>query len=334
MSTQTEPIAADPPITLAAPSGARSAELIEPDSLTAELGGQWTYLPINGAAFLMQAMHPTIGDVVDRYSTYTTDPYGRGIRSFDSLLQWIYGGQSALAEGQRLRRLHRDLTMTNSDGQRISALNPDAYAWVIATAYPSTVWAAPYMLGRPLTDAEDQAVFDDIHRIARIVQVPEGVIPADRPAFWRYYHAMVENTLVNHPVAERIVTELLPHPPMPTYLPTSSNPRHLPAPVAAALRPVWRPISSAAGRYLYLSTVGPVGPEIRDILGITWTRKEQRQLEILYAGIRVASRSLPERVTYAPLAYHARRHHRALHQMKHRELISFADQPGTRSCPM
>ncbi len=52
-------------------------ELIPPDSLTAQLTGLYTFLPINGgAAFVMQVMHPVIGDVVDKYSVFRTDRSG------------------------------------------------------------------------------------------------------------------------------------------------------------------------------------------------------------------------------------------------------------------
>ena len=54
-------------------------ELIPPDSLTAKLTGMYTFLPINGAAFVMQVMHPVIGDVVGKYSVFRTDPVGRAI---------------------------------------------------------------------------------------------------------------------------------------------------------------------------------------------------------------------------------------------------------------
>ncbi|MCQ7029933.1 DUF2236 domain-containing protein, partial [Escherichia coli] len=52
-------------------------ELIPPDSITAELTGHFTFLPVNGAAFVMQVMLPVIGDVVDKYSVFRTDPAGR-----------------------------------------------------------------------------------------------------------------------------------------------------------------------------------------------------------------------------------------------------------------
>ncbi len=326
-------VAVDVPLAARQRKSVRQVELIDPDSLMAEMAGQWTFLIANGAAFMMQAMHPVIGDVVGEYSSYAIDPYGRAVRSFDSVLRWVYGGTAALAEGERLRTMHQSLQMTNAEGKHISALDPDAYAWVIATAFPTAVWSAPYALGRPLTDGEEDQMFADILRLARIVQVPEGRIPTDRQAFWRYYRDTVDNILVNHPTAHKIVTELLPRPAMPTFIPFVAGSPRLPKAIAAALRPGWLPVQLVAGRFLYLSVIGPLAPEIREILGVGWTRSDQRQLETLWAGVRLAGRIVPERLRYAPLAYHARRHHQSLQRMQERDLPSFDDQPH-RSCPI
>ena len=58
-------------------------------------------------------------------------------------------------------------------GKHIGALDPSAYAWVIATAYVTTVRVAPLFLGRELTDDEHEQLFADNVLLARITQVPE-----------------------------------------------------------------------------------------------------------------------------------------------------------------
>lgn len=315
------------------PVSAPPVELVDAEGLIGELAGQWLYLPVNGAAFLLQAMHPVIGDVVGEYSSYSVDPYGRAVRSFDSVLRWVYGGAAALSEGDRLRRLHQPLQMRNTEGKHISALDSDAYAWVIATMFPSTIWAAPYVLGRELTDSEKDEVFADMHRIARIVQVPEGRIPADQEGFWSYYRNIVDNTLTNHPTAQNIVAGLIRKPPMPTSLSFAQGAPSLPVGVASALAPIWWPGQILVGRLAFLLTIGPMDPEIRDILGVRWTGFHQRQLELISGLIRLGGGVLPERLRYTPLAYHARAHQRALRQMRRRDLTSFVDQPHRSGCP-
>lgn len=287
-------------------------DLVAPDSLLAQAAGLWTFIPANGAAFILQAMHPTIGDIVQQYSVYQTDPWGRTIRSFDSVLLWVYGGQAAIEEGYRLRRLHRPLRTTTADGKHVSALNPEAYGWVIGTAFVSAVWSWPLMFGRPLTEDEEEQVYADIQRVARIVQVPESQIPPSREAYWRYYHEMVSSRLVNHPVAQDIVgNQFTSAPPPPPGMPR-------------LLRPLWKPVGSLVAHVLYLLTLGPMSPEIRAKLEVDWTPRDERRAKALYALLRHTFRLLPARVKYAPLAYHALAQHRSLGGIRHRARASFA----------
>lgn len=292
-------------------------ELIPPDSLTAKLTGMYTFLPINGAAFVMQVMHPVIGDVVDKYSVFRTDPVGRAIRSADSVLRWTYGGQEALEEGKRLRKLHQPLQMRNSEGKHISALNPEAYAWVIATALPTIETAAPLVLGRHFTLEERKELLRDNRRIAKIVQVPMKNYPETLEEFDEYFDDFIENKLVRHPVALELIGQMRAAPVVPKSVPK-------------ALRPAVKKAAATASvpfqNFNYLTTVGVMDPRVREILGLSWSDAEQRHLERIHRNLRFAYRTLPERLTYFPLAYHARRHHDAIQAMKVREKASAAYQ--------
>ncbi|MGV9711340.1 oxygenase MpaB family protein [Gordonia sp. NPDC003424] len=285
-------------------------ELVPADSITAELVGRYTFLPVNGAAFVMQVMHPVIGDIVGEYSVFRSDPLGRAIRSVDSVLRWVYGGTEAIEEGKRLRRMHQPLQMTNSAGKRISALNPEAYQWVIATAFPTALSAAPLIIGRDFTAAEQEEIFRDNRRIARIVQVPMRGYPETIDEFGDYFDTMIADRLVAHPVALELIEQM------------QSPPR-----VGRAVPPAFRRAANALARVAsvplqrlnYLTTIGVMDPRVREILGVTWTDAEQRELERIHGAIRGAYRVLPERVTYFPLAYHARRVHAEMEAMKRRQ---------------
>ncbi|MGP3707186.1 oxygenase MpaB family protein [Gordonia paraffinivorans] len=296
-------------------------ELIPPDSLTAQLVGLYTFLPINGAAFVMQVMHPVIGDVVDNFSVFRKDPVGRAIRSADSVLRWTYGGQEAIEEGKRLRRLHQPLQMRNAEGKHISALNPEAYAWVIATAFPTMTTAAPLMLGREFSDEERRELLRDNRRIAKILQVPMKGYPETLEEFDEYFDDFIENKLVRHPVAVELIEQMRTASPVP---------KTVPKPLRPALRKVAATASVPFQNFNYLTTVGVMDPRVREILGLGWTDEEQRHLEKIHARLRVAYRTLPERLTYFPLAYHARRHNEAIQAMKRREKKSAAYKYASR----
>ncbi|MBB2769190.1 UNVERIFIED_ORG: uncharacterized protein (DUF2236 family) [Mycolicibacterium obuense] len=145
--------------------------------------------------------------------------------------------------------------------------------------------------------------------MAKIVQVPMSHFPQTREEYAAYFEKMVAETLVAHPYILEILTEMR----------KGQVPPTLPAPARWALRKALRPVFAAT----YLTTVGVMEPEVRDILGITWTDRDQRKLEKTWRFIRTAYRLLPERISYTPLAYHARRHHEVIQKMRRRELKSF-----------
>nr|WP_281423555.1 oxygenase MpaB family protein [Nocardia tengchongensis] len=76
-----------------------------------------------GSAFLLQTMEPSIAAVVDEHSTFRTDALGRAARSIASVMMWIYGGEEALTEADRLRKMHATLNSTDAHGVKHRALS-------------------------------------------------------------------------------------------------------------------------------------------------------------------------------------------------------------------
>lgn len=288
-------------------------ELIPPDSLTAEHTGHWTFLILEGAAFMMQAMHPVIAEVTGKYSAaFHGDPGGRAIRSVDSVLRWTYGGTEARAEGDRVRALHKPITMKSAEtGKQISALNPEAYQWVIATGYVVNAQAGRLMIGREFTDAEKEELLRDNRRLARLLHVPMNGYPQSQQEMADYYEAMIDR-LRGTPQALQLIGDL------------KSGKAELPPTVPKPLVPLVQGALRPAIRFNYLSVVGLLDPRLREKLGVSWSAAEERQLTRIYTAIRIAYRVLPDRLTYFPLAYHARKHHQCLQKMQQRQQKSFA----------
>ncbi|BBZ34726.1 oxygenase MpaB family protein [Mycolicibacterium confluentis] len=288
-------------------------DLVPLDSLTAEHTGRWTFLIVDGAAFMMQAMHPVIAEITGRYSAaFHGDAGGRAIRSIDSVLRWTYGGTEALAEGDRVRALHKPITMKSAEtGKQISALNPGAYQWVIATGYIVTARGGRLLIGRDFTDSEKDELLRDNRRLANLLHVPMRDYPTTRAEMDDYYEAMIDQ-LEGTPQALQLVEEMI------------TGQVDLLSSVPKALHPVAKRGLRPMLRFNYLSIVGLLDPRLRAKLGVTWSDAEERQLHRIYATIRGAYRVLPDRLTYFPLAYHARKHHECLQKMAKRQEKSFA----------
>jgi len=303
------------------PADDEPVELVPLDSLTAEHTGRWTFLIFEGAAFMMQAMHPVIAEVTGRYSAaFQGDPGGRAIRSIDSVLRWTYGGTEAVAEGNRVRAMHRPMTMKSADsGKQISALNPEAYQWVICTGYIVNVHGARLLTGREFTDVEKAELLRDNRRLARLLHVPMRDYPTTDEEMTAYFESMVDK-LEATPQALKLIDDLV------------AGRAELPPSTPKVLYPLINALLRPALRFNYLSVVGLLDPRLRDMLGVSWSAKEERQLQRIYAAIRIAYRVLPDRLTYFPLAYHARKHYECLEKMKERQKKSYAYRvPGAAS---
>lgn len=258
--------------------------------------GLVTFSLTTGAAFALQVMHPTVGAVVGEHSVFRTDAIGRARRSIASVMTWVYGGAEALAEGDRLRALHAPLKST-VDGVTHKALASGPYAWIILTAPYAYETGARYFSRRPLSPEDAEAFHAEIVQVARNLHVAEKELPPTYDAYRKYFDDMLDHTLVAHPTAYEFLaaTRRIPPPP------------GLPAP----LRPLWRIAMDVPGRVQYFVTVGTLPPKAREILGLTWTDRDERRLKVLGFVVGRLVPLLPERLRYFPIAYEARRVERA-----------------------
>lgn len=255
--------------------------------------GLITFSLTAGSAFLLQTMEPTISAVVDEHSTFRTDPLGRAVRSVGSVMMWIYGGDEAIAEADRLRKMHTSLNTTTADGVRHQALSSGPWAWVLHTGTFAFTMNSEYFARRPLTAAEKEAYYQETVQLMRNFSVAPKEIPADYAAFEKFFTDMVENHLQDTSTAHdylRVIRSIAP-----------------PAQLPRALRPVWRRAVAPVGWLQYFVTVGTTPEVARRKLGLTWSASDERKLKALGWFLARAVPLLPERVRYFPIAYEARR---------------------------
>ncbi|MFF4540100.1 oxygenase MpaB family protein [Streptomyces aureus] len=263
-----------------------------PGSVLWDLAGDVRMLLALPAALVLQVAHPAVGAGVDDHSVFRTDPWGRAQRSLHSLQLWVYGGEQALEEGRRLRRLHKTISGTDHNGRAYHALTPAYYAWVHATAYPVFLRAAEY-ISRPLDEDEQRRLYDELLCLGDILGIHRRDMPPTPEAFWEYFDAMVRDELE----ATIVVRELL-DPRRPVALPDGS-----PAP----LRRLWPLLRPPLARLNVFVTTGLLPPGARERLGLAWSDRDERRLRRFGAVVRRTVPLLPERLRFLPLAYAARR---------------------------
>ena len=252
-------------------------------SLMWDIAGEYRTLLIVPSTLLLQVAHPTVGAAVAQHSCFSADVWGRAIRTGNSMLRYIYGGPLAIAEGHRLRALHRSFHGTDEQGRPYHALNGEAYAWVNLTLFEQYV-TARRLFGRPLTESQQLQLYAESRQLGRVLQVPEREMPPTLSGYRAYFRYMVANRLENTPAARALLGELR-KPQRPLVLPDR-------------LGPVWPPLRETLGRVSCLLALGTIPPPLRELLGQRWTRADQLELAALAAAVRAGHLFLPERLRY------------------------------------
>ncbi|SNR49493.1 Uncharacterized conserved protein, DUF2236 family [Haloechinothrix alba] len=278
-------------------SGDERRRPMEPGGILWDDAGLVTFPLTTGSAFLLQVMHPSIGAVVGERSVFRTDAVGRAARSVASVMTWIYGGEEALAEGDRLRAMHAPLKSVDEHGVTHHALTSGPWAWVMLTAPYSFLIAGEYFARRSPTGAECEALYGELVQVMRNLHVPEKEIAATYEEYRVTFDEIIDQVLVAHRTAWE-------------YLRTV---RHVPPPpgMPGLLRPLWRVLMDLPGRLQYFVTIGTLPGKAREKLGIAWTAADERRLRRFGRAIAYLLPVLPERLRYLPIAYEARRAERA-----------------------
>ncbi|MEV7419615.1 oxygenase MpaB family protein [Streptomyces sp. NPDC089919] len=271
-----------------------------PDGVLWHLAGEVRALLMLPAAFTLQVAHPVVAAGVDAHSVFRTDPWGRGERSLRSVQLWVYGGAGAAAEGRRVRRLHRDIAGTDAGGRRYHALEPAYYSWIHATGFPVYRYATAYLF-RPLTPAQERQLYAEWLQVGRVLGIQDRDMPQTVEEFWPYYRRRLAEEIEPTGVARELVATDVPLPP----------PAGGPRPVRLLVRAGWPVLRFLFLRLRAFVTVGLMPPEARAAVGLSWSPAQERRLRRLCAVLRTVVPLLPERLRYLPIAYAARRTHRA-----------------------
>jgi uncharacterized protein (DUF2236 family) len=275
---------------------------IEPGTHLWDEIGLITFSFGSGAAFLLQTMDPTIAAVVDEHSTFRTDAVGRAVRSIASVMTWIYGGDEAIAEAERLRAMHATLNSTDANGTRHTALSAVPWAWVLHTGIYSMIESSNYFSRQPLTPEERQTAYEEAKQLMRNFRVIEREIPETYVEFVQHVERTIDERLIPSDVAYDFlkVSRIIPPPP---ELPRAAH-------------PIWRVVAAPFGRVQHFVTVGTTPEAARAKLGLEWTAKDEAALRALGWTIARVVPLLPERLRYFPIAYEARRVDRAQQRLR------------------
>ena len=188
-----------------------------PESMSWKLFSQ-PGLAIGGQrALLLQIAHPAVAAGVDRYSNFRKDTFGRAKRTYEAMMQLVFGDiQTATRMAQLLFKIHfqirGEIYETRHYATKVRtfrASDPDLLLWVLATIVHTSLLAYE-LVYPPLTSIQKQQFYDESKILAILMGIPVDRYPADLEQFNIYFSKMTEEDYLKvGPTAQAITNALL-----------------------------------------------------------------------------------------------------------------------------
>lgn len=255
----------------------------------------------------MQVAHPLVAEGVEQHSTFRTDPWARLEGTLRSYLRIVYGTPAAsAAEIRRLNRLHRAVTGPVRDAEARSrfaatyqARDPALALWVHATLVDSTLAAYEAWL-EPLGDARRAAFYLETRPVGQAFGIPDGLLPADYPAFRDYVDGMLGPDGPVHPTpTSRSIAADIVRPPLGALGRDRRVARGLAGPRLGRVLDI---VPTAATGWPLWPGIALLPDSLRLELGIDWSAGHRVIAAWLATGYRAWRPLLPPSLRWMPQA--------------------------------
>ena len=243
-----------------------------PESLVWRYFGDNRMYLIGPRPAVLQNMLAELGQGVLDHSVFFSDTAARVKRSLPPIFMTVYGTEDD-NRGSQVRDFHRDIkgdmTLPNGEVRRYHALDPETYFWAHATFVEQVLYFADTFVKR-LTYAEKEQIYLESKTWYRRYGVSDRPMPANYAEFERYWNHMIDDVLVAHISARYgvgYVTKGFP------------RPKAIPPLVWRLVSPVFNPVAA-------FLTTGGMPPRSRELLGLPWSERRERNYQLLAALFR------------------------------------------------
>ncbi|MFI7001124.1 oxygenase MpaB family protein [Nocardia sp. NPDC050175] len=262
-----------------------SGEVVRPEGLLWRHLGDRRLLLFAARGVLLQLAHPDVDASVATDADWVRQPWIRSSRALPQILAVVYGGAAGVQTGDRIRRLHRDVTRVDETRLR-HALEPQAFYWS-HVVFVDAVERMLELFEGPLATAERELLFKESCQWYSRYGVNPRVLPTDLADYDAYIADTCARTLrltpsARHTLAIMRQPGLARNPYLPNWL--------------------WSLICRPASWLLWLVAKGTTPRVVLDRLGLRMRRSEAMALRVLVAVVKVCWPMLPTRLRYMPTA--------------------------------
>lgn len=234
----------------------------------------------------MQNMHPGLGAGVEEHSEFFEERWERLLRSLYPIGGVVFDGDRAQMTAEQVPDYHRNVKGIDSSGRRYHALDPDTFYWAHATFFMGTILVGEHFAGG-LTEAQKRQLFEEHIQWYALYGMSMRPVPESWEAFQAYWDHMCREVLeVNKATTDVLDVSELPKPPSWRWMPDF----------------VWAIIRPAIARQQMWMTTGMYDQPVRDLLGRTWTARDERMFRLVGRTIHHAYKFVPARHRKHPRA--------------------------------
>lgn len=264
----------------------RTPPPLGPGSITWKYFGDWRGLLQGPWAGSMQNMHPKLGAAVEQHSRFFEERWERLLRSLYPIGGVVFDGDRAHETGLQVRDYHRDIRGSYGDGLRYHALDPDVFYWAHATFFYGTIVTADNFCGG-MSEDEKRQLFEEHKRWYAQYGVTMRPVPATWEDFQVYWKHMCASILEDNKAARDVLDlDALGVPPFLPWLPQW----------------LWKLQRPLVAKVFVWLTVGMYEPEIRELLGFSWSARDERLHRAVGKIVNLVFKAVPVRYRKHPRA--------------------------------
>lgn len=170
-----------------------------------------------GRAILLQLAHPLVAAGVADHSGFQSDPLARLFRTLDLMHTLVCASRAqAHAAAQRFCAMHKRIQGHLPEaagrfpaGTSYSGADPHLKLWVHATLVDTSLITYQRFV-TPLTQAERDSYYADACKLARLLGIPDEILPPTLEDFQTYMDSrLAGDSLVVTPTARRLAWRVL-----------------------------------------------------------------------------------------------------------------------------
>lgn len=187
------------------------------NNILRRIHGERVLLAGGQRSLVMQLAHPLVAAAVADHSDFPERALERLNRTLDLTLSLVHGSsEKAERAAAHIRTVHRRVSGVAETGGGMTpyrAGDPKLLLWVHATVVDTTMLVYRHFVG-PLSAREERTYYEAMKEPARLLGVPDRVLPPDLPSFRTYVREMVAGPELHATNASRSLVASVLRPPI------------------------------------------------------------------------------------------------------------------------